>query len=183
MYNNTLIFAEVKTLSPFGWKSTESWETLFEIAHEVGDAQSIHTDPRWGGSFELLRRARSLTTKPILAKGIHATDREVELAIDAGANYVLVVGRVPQHHLEHCLIEPRTIEELAALDPSIRAVWNSRDLSTGGIKKESFADARKVSSGWMCQASNIRRVEDVASNAEAVLVGTNLRLFAESLRQ
>jgi indole-3-glycerol phosphate synthase len=183
MYKNTFIFAEVKTLSPFGWKSAETWDSLFEIANKVGDALSIHTDPRWGGSFDLLQRARRLTTKPILAKGIHATDREVELAVEAGADYVLVVGRTPQCHLERCLIEPVTIEDLAALDPSVRAVWNSRDLSTGGMKKESFADARKVFPGWLCQASNIRTVEDIALNAEAVLVGSNLRLFAESLRR
>src|SRR4051812_45555141 len=106
------IIAEVKTGSPFGYRSEKSWDELFAIASEAGDIVSIHTDSRWGGSFELVKKARSLTTKPILAKGIHATDAEIEQAIEAGADYVLVVGRVPALYIEKCLIEPLTLDEL-----------------------------------------------------------------------
>lgn len=60
-----LVIAEVKTQSPFGWKSSRSWDDLFEIACRVGDCISIHTDPRWGGSMDLVRRARSMTNKLI----------------------------------------------------------------------------------------------------------------------
>ena len=68
MHKNTQIIAEVKTGSPFGYKSEESWDELFEVAESVGDILSIHTDPRWLGSFELISKARKLTDKPILAK-------------------------------------------------------------------------------------------------------------------
>jgi indole-3-glycerol phosphate synthase len=181
MYKGIEIIAEVKTDSPFGYRSSESWKDLFDLAVSVGDIVSIHTDPRWGGSFELLRKARRLTSIPILAKGIHATDAEVEEAIAAGAEYVLVVGRVPRVHKERCLIEPYTLRELSTLPADARAVWNSRDLGTGGMKDEMFDDARKIWKGWLCQASNIRTVADIEDGADAVLVGTHLRSFAESL--
>jgi len=175
------IIAEVKTHSPFGWEAAQSWEELFELAAEVGDMVSIHTDARWHGSFELVRRARARTHKPILAKGIHARDDEIERALEAGADWVLVVGRVPSAHLERCLIEPTTLEELARLPTTVKAVWNSRDLATGGRKPADFARARAVFDGWLCQASHVATVGDVNPAAEAVLVGTHLAEFARSL--
>ncbi len=69
MYKNIQIIAEVKIQSPFGFKSEKSWDELFVIAEKAGDIISIHTDARWGGSFELIKKAKSLTKKQILAKG------------------------------------------------------------------------------------------------------------------
>lgn len=181
MYKNTLIIAEVKTQSPFGFKSEKSWDELFEVANEIGDIISIHTDARWGGSFELIKKAKSLTDKPILAKGIHTTDDDVQEAIDAGADFVLVVGRVPEIHQDKCLIEPLTIAELKNIPENLKVVWNSRDLSNGEIKKETFDDARKIFKGWMCQASNIKNKNDINEDANAVLVGTNLLELSESI--
>lgn len=175
------LIAEVKTQSPFGFSSQKSWEELFSVANAVGDMLSIHTDARWGGSFELLRHARRLTQKPILAKGIHATDDEVQRAIDAGADFVLVVGRITEIYQERCLIEPYTITELQTIPSYLRAVWNSRDLRTGGLKTETFTDARNAFSGWLCQASNIESMSDVDARADAVLVGTQLERFVQSL--
>lgn len=142
---------------------------------------SIHTDERWGGSLHLVQKARTLTAKPILAKGIHATDEDIKNALDAGADYVLVVGRVPSMHREKCLIEPLTLAELATLPHDIKVVWNSRDLSHGGLKEETFEDARKLFPGWLCQASNIKNVGDIRDDANAVLVGAHLTEFAQSL--
>jgi indole-3-glycerol phosphate synthase len=176
------IIAEVKTHSPFGWQSDRSWDELFQIADEVGDIISIHTDPRWHGSMELVAKAKALTKKPILAKGVHAQDSQIEEALKAGADYVLVVGRVPDRYLDHCLIEHNTLAELRDLPRTIKAVWNSRDLSTGGLKGETYAEARQVFSGWLCQASNIRSPEDVDPSADAILVGTYLPQFAASRR-
>ena len=94
MHGKTAIITEVKTQSPFGWESDKTWDELFAIANDIGDILSVHTDARWGGSFDLIRKARAMTDKPILAKGIHATDDDVQQAIDAGADFVLVVVRV-----------------------------------------------------------------------------------------
>jgi len=179
--NNVQIIAEVKTQSPFGWKSNKSWKELFQVADKIGDIISIHTDPRWGGSFELLRKARSLTTKPILAKGIHENDSDIEKAINIGADWILVVGRIPELYMEKCIIEPFTIDELKTIPENLRVVWNARDLKDGSPKKETFTEARKAFNGWLCQASYIRTLNDVEEGANAVLVGTYLFDFAKSL--
>jgi indole-3-glycerol phosphate synthase len=181
MYKQTQIIAEVKTHSPFGYKSEKTWEELFAIADKVGDMISVHTDRRWNGSFDLIRKAKTLTKKPILAKGVHAADEDIEKAIGAGADYVLVVGRMPKIHIDKCLIEPITLSELKAIPVHLRAVWNSRDLSTGGMKKETFEEARKVFKGWLCQASNIKTAADIQPAADAILIGTNLEMFADTI--
>lgn len=183
MLGNAMIIAEVKTRSPFGWTSEKSWEELFAIANDIGDMLSIHTDARWGGSFDLIRKAKARTTKPILAKGIHATDEDIQKAIDAGADYVLVVGRIPDIHRDKVLVEPLTLSELATIPPTMKAVWNSRDLADGSLKKETFSDARNIFPGWLCQASNIRSALDVEKKADALLVGTHLEEFARSLSE
>ncbi len=183
MYKNVQIIAEVKTRSPFGFVSPQSWEELFTLANEVGDIISIHTDQRWGGSFDLVRTARTLTSKAILAKGIHAHDEDIEQALACGADYVLVVGRIPDRHQKHCLIEPTTLHELTTISPQLKVVWNSRDLSDGGMKTETFEEARKMFSGWLCQASNISAVADIKEGADAVLIGSNLPSFVESIKK
>jgi indole-3-glycerol phosphate synthase len=176
-----LLILEVKTLSPFGFRSEKSWDELFALAEKHADMISIHTDPRWGGSFDLIRKARRLTKKPILAKGIHESDEDVRKAIEAGADHVLVVGRIPGIHAEKCLIEPLSLAELASIPSDLKAVWNSRDLSDGGTKSETFEEARKSFSGWLCQASNIRTKKDIKKGADAVLVGSHLEGFLRSL--
>src|SRR5262249_23380508 len=109
MEKKPTIIAEVKTKSPFGFVSQRSWDELFQIADKVGDIISIHTDPRWGGSFDLITRARTLTKKPILAKGIHKKDSEVQKEIESGADFVLIRGRIPKVHIDKCIIEPNTL--------------------------------------------------------------------------
>ncbi|MAJ97291.1 MAG: hypothetical protein CMI56_01580 [Parcubacteria group bacterium] len=61
-------------------------------------------------------------------------------------------------------------------------MWTSRDLTYGSVKNETFADARKIFNGWLCQASNIKTVDDIEDGAHAVLVGTHLNEFTQSLR-
>jgi hypothetical protein len=95
---------------------------------------------------------------------------------------VLVVGRVPKIHLGSCFIEPNTLQELARLPKGTKAVWNSRDLQTGGLKPDSFDDARAVFSGWLCQASNIAAKTDIKAGADAILIGTYLPELADMLQ-
>lgn len=105
MRKRFIVIAEVKTCSPSGYKSDKSWRELFELANGVGDIISVHTDQRWDGSFELIAKAKKLTSKPVLAKGIHDSDVQVQAALRHGADYVLVVGRLPSVHQDKCLIE------------------------------------------------------------------------------
>ncbi len=176
-----LLILEVKTLSPFGFRSQKPWDELFALAERHADMISVHTDPRWGGSLDLIRKARRLTKKPILAKGIHGSDEDIRKAIEAGADHVLVVGRIPQAYADRCLIEPLSLAELKTIPPDLKAVWNSRDLSDGGSKRETFEEARRAFSGWLCQASNIMTKGDIKKGADAVLVGSHLESFVRSL--
>ncbi len=183
MYKEIQIIAEVKTDSPFGFKSNQDWDNLFKIANEIGDIISVHTDPRWNGSFDLIKKTRKLTDKPILAKGIHTKDEDIKKAIEYGADYVLVVGRIPKVYLDKCFIEPLNLEQLNEIPKNAKVIWNSRDLKNGEIKKESFEDARKIWKGWLCQASNIKSIADIKNGADAILVGSHLEEFAKSMRK
>lgn len=175
--------AEVKTTSPFGLASTDSWESLLEIAITYGDAISIHTNARWDGSFEKLRRARALTTKPLLAKGIHPTDDDVRRALDYGADAVLVVGRIPADDLlSKCWLEPLTIAQLKALPPCL-AVWNTRNLLGGAPKIETWEEARSAWDGTLCQASYIMRLSDIKPDADCYIVGEYMKDVARESRQ
>src|SRR5688572_3590830 len=116
----TEIIAEVKRRSPFGWESNRSWDELLAVGNQIGHMIAIHTDLRWGGSFDDVAKARGMTDKAILAKGIHATDEEIERALDSGAHSVLVVmndGRpLPsEQYLDRCLIEPTKLSQLSEL--------------------------------------------------------------------
>ncbi len=181
MYKGVEVYGEVKTHSPFGWQSQYSWMELFEIAEVVSDVISIHTEAPWKGSFKLLERARSLTEKKILAKGMFVSDKDIQRAVDIGADYVLVVDRLPKIHLDKCLIEWSTIEDLGKMATGQRAVWNSRILETGERKVDTFDKARQIFPGWLCQASNISNLDQINLAANAVLIGTNLPLLANQL--
>lgn len=178
-----LFIAEVKTKSPFNYISERSFEELFALANRVGDMLSIHTDPRWGGSFYNLSRARQWTNKPLLAKGIHENDDEIRRALDCGADSVLVVGRMPHVFLrDHCYVEPLDLAQLAQFNEEApHMVWNSRDLCTGGQKTETFTQARQRYNGQLVQASNISSVEDIDPTADGVIAGEHLPEFAQEL--
>jgi indole-3-glycerol phosphate synthase len=180
--NAVSIVAEVKTESPFGYKSKLEWNELFNIANTIGDIIAIHTDKRWGGSFDLIRKAKNLTDKPILAKGFHPSDSDIDRSLQAGADYVLVVGRVPPRYRkvyrQKCWIEPLGLWQLSEIPADMKAVWNSRDLNTGKRKEETFEQARIDWKGWLCQASFIRRKTDIKLGADAILVGEHLHEFA-----
>jgi len=179
-----LIIAEVKTQTPHGsWRAKKTWDELLEIAIEIGNMVAIHTDFRWGGSFDLVRRAVRRTRKPILAKGYHGTDDLVRRAFDAGAAFTLVVGRIPCVMPGRCLIEVNAVREFKILSKGTLAAWNARWPLTGEEKTETFEEARRAWSGFLCQASLIKTVEDIKPGADAVLVGTYLPEFAESLKE
>jgi len=180
--SESLLIADVKTQSPFGYVSDKSWDEQFEFAAEHWSWLSIHTHERWGGSFDLLQKARRMTDKPILAKGIHESDNQIEQALDIGADFVLAVGRLPIEYSDKILYEPLSVAEIPAdINPDTRIVWNKRDLATGGVKSETMADLRSVFGGWVCQASMVRSIEDVNPAANAVLVGQHLVDYVESL--
>ena len=121
-----------------------------------------------------------------MAKGIHETDAHITQAILKWADYVLVVGRIPEVHLDKCIIEVESLQQLrefyAELWDDVKFVWNSRDLSDGSLKTEAFEEAREIFPGWLCQASNIDSIDDIKSWADAILVWRALENFVKTYK-
>ena len=177
-----LFIAEIKTVSPFGFKSQHSFDYLLDVAIANGDWIAIHTDPRWGGDLSLIRKARKKTDKPILAKGIHVSNLELRQAIHNGADWALIVGRSPSQDIAcKCIFEPTSLRQLDGYSSTGAIMWNSRDLQTGGLKKETWTDMRKKYPFFAIQASNIKTKADVKSDANAFIVGTCLVDFVKTL--
>jgi hypothetical protein len=138
--------------------------------------------------------------KPTIAKGIFREDRLIQAAFDYGADYVLVVGRIPYVDLarrriaiprgaslislDRILFEPTCVAQIEALNeidlPRMKVVWNARDLLLGGHKTEGFDEARAAWGGWLCQASFLAGPRDIEPGANAILVGSRLKEFAEA---
>lgn len=185
----TLIL-DTKTKSPFGWESEFEWSENFDFAVEHGDMIAVHSMGEFGGYDTLVKIARSNTKKPIIVKGIHRTDDEIKKYIDMGADYVLVVGRIPDKSLwEHCMIEPTAIAELKNYDwkgteigklPLV--VWNARNLVTGLPKAEKFDEYYGKVLFWVCQASMIESLDDIHPDADAIMVGTHMRKIVKEFR-
>lgn len=181
---NYELIAEVKTRSPYdNWQPTLEWDKLFDLAKFFGDMISVHVETDWDGSLDLIQKARSLTDKPILAKGFNDTDKKIKDAIEAGATKVLRVGELPDDKglLRVCLMEPRSLGELSYYPPEAEVVWNARDLFSGGHKSETFAQARAI---WprprkLIQASYIWDPIHVHPEADGIIVGRDLVKFLQ----
>lgn len=184
-----LFIAEVKTRSPFGFRSEHSWEDLFEIAAEHGDAVAVHTENRWGGDFDRVREAREKLPRRrlVIAKGIHASDEAIRIALFHGADLVTVVGRLPPRELAPvCIWEPSSFSEMLNVleeNPGLKTMWNERDLATGlrrtGFPEDNIVEARNWTDAWLCQASFIETPEDVHPGVDAFIVGEHLPTFAK----
>jgi indole-3-glycerol phosphate synthase len=179
-----IFIAEIKTISPFGYSSKEPFYKLMELAIEHGDWISVHDNALWGGDYDSISFVRKHTDKPILAKGIHGTDDSIRMALEHGADYVLVVGRVPDSEplKKYCLFEaPLDYSKLTTTD---KIVFNSRDLSTGEINMPwvngEITDFKKNKYEFICQASGISHINQVHPEADAFIVGQHLRKFVSS---
>lgn len=90
---------------------------------------------------------------------------------------------MPRVYADKCLIEPLTLDQLSYIcNKCCKVVWNNRDLNTGERKTNVFEEARKIFSGWLCQASFIKSMDDVNKKADAILVGSHLKQFCEKLK-
>ena len=195
-----IFIAEIKTKSPFGFKSKNSFMELMEYACEYGDWVSVHTNSLWGGDFAHIEFVRSFTSKPILAKGLHTTADSVLKAFEAGANFVLTTNShlgtaaSPRNdwfkldaYKDRILFETEASKAKCDIDfnsffKSRRYVANSRDLKTGKTKGYRELDEFLNLGVWVCQASNIMTPKDVDKRANAFIVGQNLPDFCiESL--
>ena len=212
MPKKPFMVAEIKTMSPHGFKSPYDRNLLQTLAIENGDIVSVHTDARWGSTYYDLRDAAKYTKmrekgQKVLAKGIHPNDDCIKLALQEGADYVLVVGRIPSsEYLPKCWLEPTTVEQLDVMIQTgcDSIVINSRNLRTGKISdvwagmgnrivaRHLATDSDKSSAEQvleffkelkggrkinLVQASNIQTRNDVESWCDGFIVGEHLPQF------
>ncbi len=207
-----IFVAEIKTVSPFGFKSAFGEVQLANLAKKYGDWISIHVDELWGGHTSQIRAYKNNfefsgePKKPILAKGLHLTDESIQQSLDAGADYVLVVGRIPSDNLiSKCLMEPLNMGQLhsglylKACNRSAGVVLNDRDLRTGrqrsieqgnswyridGLAITGYHIAKKEPipsiTVPLFQASGIKDESDVLDFVDGYIVGEHLPRFVLS---
>jgi len=205
--NKQIFIAEIKTQSPFGFKSEHSFGDLMDVAIENGDWISVHTNALWGGDYNAISFVRRNTNKPILAKGIHATDDDVLKAIDHGADYVLVVDRqfngnthvgkqvIYERHDPHFAFQnskgwsqlDMQVHRINGNFPNenipLKYLVNARNLSTGKMKPNYTGEMiNYIKAGvWVCQGSGIKSRSDVHLNVHAFVVGEHLIDFCFDL--
>jgi len=172
---------DTKIRSPFITGPTKHlWRDRLELAIEYADMIAVQTHGNWAGSHNLVKLAKEATDKPILAKGIHWKDKEIDDLLYLGADYVLVVGRIPpSRFLDRCMLEPTCLKEIEDYPRGVKVVWNARNIVNGWPKKETFQEAREKWDGWLCQASMIKRREDIHPSADAIMIGECLELLRE----
>jgi hypothetical protein len=170
-----LFIAEIKTESPYGYKSDKGWEELFDIAEEIGDVVAVHTNYLWGGSFDLLRYVCKHSSKPVLAKGIHVHEFDYRRCFTLGADLVLSVG-LPVFAPE-IIFEPLEIGQLRDIPKGQKVMWNSRDLLTGGPKDITFHEVRRRFGGYLIQASYLEYPHQIDEDANGYIVGQHLENF------
>jgi hypothetical protein len=175
-----ILVAEVKTYSPFGFKSEKSWDELFEIADRVGSIISIHTHPDWHGEPCLIDKARGRTTKPILAKALSGDVDEVHELIQRGANHVLISDPFVFQHFEPGVCWYEFSPDAASIqkvrfDKEQTYVVNARDLLNGQrVQPDVWAYVRRLHTGKLVQASMIKSWLDVQTDADYAIVGQHL---------
>ncbi len=188
-----LFIAEIKTQSPFGFKSEKPFAELMELAIKHGDMIAVHDTALYGGDYETISFVRKHTDKPILAKGFHSTAESIELAFKHGATHVLVVDWCPDAKF---FSKPNGIiyefssldlykQNLYRMDLFSSVMVNSRNLRTGNCNPEAtIENYRKVNNkAFLCQASNIRDIMQVNSDADAFIVGSQLQRFIASIKK
>lgn len=188
---NPLFIAEIKKKSPFGYTTDVPFISLMEYAVKYGDWISVHTNALWGGDYDSISFVRRFTNKPILAKGIHGTDDDIQRALDHGADYVLVVDRIPTYRFWNKVIfEFSTLSGFKKVIDHVgkwpehcpvKLVYNSRDLNTGLSKTVNELDEVLKLGHWTCQASNIVIPQQVNPNVQAFIVGECMVDFCKNL--
>lgn len=189
--------AEVKRRSPSaGDLRPDADPAAIAAAYERAGAAavSILVDERFGGSWDDLRAARSVTRLPLLAKGFFSQEEQLREARETGADAALLIlrdlddataDRLLAEAAElglDALVEVHDAEELAralALDAPVLGI-NARDLST-------FEVDRRAQLELVAQAAGKRvivaesGIESRAQGAAAELAGADAILVGSAL--
>lgn len=170
-------------------------------AYTAGGARalSVLVDERFGGSWDDLRAARSATRLPLLAKGFFSTPADFEVALDAGADAVLILLRdltdpaaTALLHVARTLgldtlVEAHNAEELeraVKLGAPVIGI-NARDLSDFSINRQTqlqlVASAPKdrivIAESGIATRAQAAAAE--LAGANAILVGSTLMRAAD----
>jgi indole-3-glycerol phosphate synthase len=190
------LIAEIKRRSPSQGPLREDLDLggIAAIYGRHAAAISVVTDaPFFGGSLEMLMRARTLVKQPVLLKDFVVSEYQVYEARAIGADAVLLMASVlPTSAVEHLLGLCRSlgmealveVHDRAELDEIIEQTTariigvNNRDLSTLVIDKSTFTLLAEPirSRGLIAVAeSGMETREDIealAGKADAALIGT-----------
>lgn len=176
----TRLIAEYKRSSPWSGQITD--RALADVVSQY-DADpdifgiSIVADPNWGGSLVDVKRARDLTTKPILAKfGRHTPANARQEARALGADWYLTHDWVAAaDDPAHAWLELCSPLGLTSELPLV-VVCNNRDIRTGDLDPNAaLAMAAKIrqKGTMLCGASGYNGIHDVPGIFDFGLIGTS----------
>jgi indole-3-glycerol phosphate synthase / phosphoribosylanthranilate isomerase len=199
------VIAEVKRCSPSAGDlrpDADPASLAREFERAGAAAVSILVDRRFGGSLDDLRAARGATGIPLLAKGFFSARAQLEEAVTAGADAVLLLLRDLD---DVALRELTTVAGELGLDPLVeahdaeeleRAVSlgapvigvNARDLSTFAVDRRSQLDLiarlKRPRPGLKAQDMVVvaeSGIESRAQGAAAELAGADAILVGSAL--
>ncbi len=91
------LIAEIKPKSPSEGHLLRRQDVpkLVELYSEHAQAISVLCDQQYfGGGFDLLKQVRSITEKPLLAKEFIISTRQIDHAVNNGANAILLIAAI-----------------------------------------------------------------------------------------
>ena len=91
------LIAEIKPKSPSEGHllSRQDVPKLVELYNKYAQAISVLCDQQYfGGGFDLLKQVRSITEKPLLAKEFIISTRQIDHAVNNGANAILLIAAI-----------------------------------------------------------------------------------------
>ena len=137
--------AEHKPRSPFGWVGPDIPVEDFIGLHTDAGAYAVHVQEPWGGSWDTLARARAVTDKSVLVKGV-LSEREVGRVVASGAVALLIEGQNDHLPVRLPVIEVTTPEALgrALQREPAWIVVNARDIDTGEMHPERHDEMRSL---------------------------------------
>jgi indole-3-glycerol phosphate synthase len=190
--NKPIFIAEIKTKSPFGYVSKNSFVELMECAIKYGDWISVHTNALWGGDMDAISFVRKFTDKPILAKGIHGSDEAVQSALYHKADYVLSVDRIPrsEYLASQCIFEYSDLDLPRGIKDSYKAFLDVGDTDgfnlIDSIQREKWNKFLKENM-FVCNSRNLRdgsvysksKIEEYFEKCGTVIQASNIKTMKD----
>ncbi len=125
---SSILIAEVKLKTPLReFHSAVSLSDRVSAYQKHAHVISVVTHPQFGGSVELLKKVRSLTHLPILAKDFVNHESQIQSLAGGGANFVLLLLDMLGKTHTQSLIK-KCIE--LGVEPWVETSWDPRQVAT-----------------------------------------------------